>query len=86
MIKCDDKSSEVNGNAMDILAELGMLTQHIITMMQEDFPRDVIVGAVKIVMNAAIELSGQKDSEQQRMQEVIKILKGMENGGTGDAD
>lgn len=75
MIKYDNDSIEVRGNTLDILAELGMLTEHIIAIMQKDIPRDVVVGAVKKAINTGIELSGQKDMEFSRMQEVAEILR-----------
>lgn len=75
MIKYDNDSIEVRGNTLDILTELGMLTEHIIAMMQKYFPRDVVVGVVKKAINTGIELSGQKDMELSRMHEVAEILR-----------
>ena len=88
MIKYDKGSVEITGNGIDVLAELGVLTEQVIVIMQRDIPREIVVGAVMTAINGAIELSNQKDSEEQkRMQEVIEILKSMkESEETEDAD
>lgn len=88
MIKYDKGSVEITGNGIDVLTELGVLTEQVIVIMQRDIPREIVVGAVMSAINGAIELSNQKDSEEQkRMQEVAEILKNMkESEGTEDAD
>lgn len=88
MIKYDKGSVEIAGNGIDVLAELGVLTEQVIVIMQRDIPREIVVGAVMSAINGAIEASNQIDSEEQkRMQEVIEILKSMkESEETEDAD
>lgn len=87
MIKYSAGSVEVNGSGIDILAELGMLTEYIISTMQKDIPRDIVVGAVKRAIDVGIEFSGREDSEARRTLEVAEILKNMAKvGKTVDAD
>lgn len=88
MIKYDKGSVEIAGNGIDVLAELGVLAEQVIVIMQRDIPREIVVGAVMSAINGAIEASNQIDSEEQkRMQEVIEILKSMkESEETEDAD
>ena len=88
MIKYDKGSVEIAGNGIDVLAELGVIAEQVIVIMQRDIPREIVVGAVMSAINGAIEASNQIDSEEQnRMQEVIEILKSMkESEETEDAD
>ena len=79
MIKCDGTSVELRGKGIDILTDLGVLTEQIIVAMQKEMPREVAIGAVEATVNLAIKLSGEKCSEEQkRMQEVAEILKNMQ--------
>ena len=63
MIKYDKGSVEIEGNGIDVLAELGALAEQVIVIMQRDIPREIVVGAVMSAINGAIEASNQIDSE-----------------------
>lgn len=78
MIKCNKSSVEIEGNVIDVLSELGLLSDYIVKIMQRDMSREFAVEVVKTAINAGIELSGQEDLKQKRMQEVAEILKNME--------
>ena len=46
MIVCSDGISRINGKAIDIIAELGMVTEQVIETIQKDIPREEVVDLV----------------------------------------
>ena len=85
MIVLNDNESTISGKAIDLIAELGIVTEQVISTIQKDIPREEVVDLVNYSVRFGIEFSGMSE-EERRMRHVAIMLREMQNGGRKDED
>ena len=80
MISCDKGEITLDGNALEILADISIIIKCVVYNFSEKIPKEVATDIVRFSVNAGFDITGKSEDEileEKRMENVASILKNM---------